>query len=180
MPNQSTERLFFALWPNDNVRQAINEATQPIIQTTDGKIIPFENWHITLAFLGDVNMPIKQCVQQIAATVQGSRFSLSLDQMGHWSKSRILWLGVQQAPDSLQNLVNNLQNGLLSCDYRPDSRPFQIHLTLMRKAGRVNTLPAIKPIIWLVEDFCLVRSNLEDGGARYEVIARWELLESNL
>ena len=174
-PEQSSERLFFALWPNDDVRQAIDATTQPIVQNVTGKIIPRANWHITLAFLGDINMFTKQCVQQVAATMQSSQFSLSLDHFGYWPKPHILWLGINQIPDSLQDLVNQLQNGLLSCDYRPESRPFKVHLTLMRKANRVRKFPVIKPISWSVKDFCLVRSNLEADGAFYEVVERWSL-----
>ena len=175
MSNNSIERLFFALWPDLNVRQAINQLSQPVMQGINGKIIPHENWHITLAFLGNVDMPTKQCMQQVAATVQGSRFSLSLDQLGYWPKPRILWIGTSQTPDALHNLVTNLTTVLQGCGYCPDTRPFQIHLTLMRKATRIKTLLPITPVAWSVEDFCLVRSVTDSNGARYEVIARWAL-----
>ncbi|MEN8214835.1 MAG: RNA 2',3'-cyclic phosphodiesterase [Pseudomonadota bacterium] len=175
MRNNSTERLFFALWPDDKVRQAINQQSQSITQGINGKIMPEENWHITLAFLGHVDMPTKQCMQQIAATVQASRFNLSLDQLGYWPKPRILWLGATQTPDALRDLVSNLTRGLQGCGYCPDARPFQVHLTLMRKATGVKTLPPPAPVAWSVEDFCLVRSITDYRGARYQVIARWAL-----
>lgn len=169
------ERLFFALWPNDDVRQSINQFSQPVLSEVNGKIIPFENWHITLAFLGEVDLSTKQCMQQIAEKVQGNRFSLSLDKLGYWPKPRIFWIGVSQIPEALQDLVNHLNASLVNCGYRPDTRPFQVHLTLMRKAVCIKKLPMITPIVWTVEDFCLVRSILEPSGARYEVIARWAL-----
>ena len=175
MPIQSTERLFFALWPDDDVRQAINQQSQPIIQNVNGKTTPLENWHITLAFLGDVDMPTKQCMQQVAGTVQGGHFSLSLDKLGYWPKPRILWLGASQTPDNLRDLVTNLNTNLSGCGYRPDTRPFQINLTLMRKANRIETLPSITPICWSVNDFCLVHSIFDSSGSRYEVVARWAL-----
>jgi 2'-5' RNA ligase len=173
--SNSTERLFFALWPKDNTRQAINQVSQPITQGIKGKIMPSENWHITLAFLGHIDMPTKQCMQQAAATVQGYRFSLSLDQLGYWPKPRIFWIGANQTPDALRDLVNNLSTDLQDCGYCPETRPFQVHLTLMRKATRIKTLPPITPVAWSVEDFCLVRSTTEPSGARYQVIARWAL-----
>jgi len=169
------ERLFFALCPDLNVRQAINQQTQAITQGIDGKIMPEENWHITLAFLGQVDKPTKQCMQQVAATVQGEGFKLSLDKLAYWSKPRILWLGAGETPGALVNLVNNLTMGLKDCGYSPDPRPFKLHLTLMRKAARANSLPPITPIVWSVEDFCLVRSTIDAHGARYRVIARWAL-----
>ncbi len=174
MSNHS-ERLFFALWPNSNVRLAINEQTQPIIQTINGKITPSENWHITLAFLGEIDKPAKACMQEVAAKVQGNRFTVSLEELGYWSKPRILWLGAKKIPDALADLVSHLTTDLQSCGYRPDTRPFRLHLTLMRKASQVKTLPLITPIKWAVEDFCLVRSVTQSGGASYEVIGRWLL-----
>lgn len=173
--NNSIERLFFALWPNNNVCQTINQFSQPELSEIKGKIIPFENWHITLAFLGEVDLPTKQCMQQVAGKIQGNRFSLSLDKLGYWPKPRIFWIGASQIPEALQDLVNHLNTGLVDCGYRPDTRPFQVHLTLMRKAVCIKKLPTITPIAWAVEDFCLVRSILEPSGARYEVIVRWAL-----
>lgn len=174
MSNNTTERLFLALWPNDNVRQAISQISQPITSGINSKIIPPENWHITLAFLGNIDMPTKQCMQQIAATMPDNRFSLFLDQLGYWPKPHILWLGASQTPDALLNLVTNITTDLPKCGYRPDTRPFQTHITLMRKV-HVKMLPPITPIRWSVEDFCLVRSITDTKGARYQVIDRWLL-----
>jgi 2'-5' RNA ligase len=175
MSNNPTERLFFALWLNEDVRQALTRLSQPITQKIHGKIILPENWHITLAFLGDVDKPTKQCMQQVAAIVQGSCFNLSLDKLDYWSKTRVLWLGVNQIPDNLQDLVTRLTMGLQDCGYHPETRPFQAHLTLMRKASKIKMLPPIIPITWMVEDFCLVRSTLNSSGAHYDVIERWQL-----
>ncbi len=169
------QRLFFALWPNDDLRQTINQLSQPITQNIQGKITPPENWHITLAFLGHIDMPTKQCMQQCAAKLQGSRFSLSLDQFGYWSKPGLLWLGPTQTPDALRDLVTNLTTNLQNCGYKPETPPFQAHLTLMRKAVLAKTLPPVTPITWSVEDFCLVHSITESSGARYQVIERWPL-----
>jgi len=170
-----TERLFFALWPNNTVRQAINELSQPITQDMKGKTVPLDNWHITLAFLGDIDEPTKQCMQQVAASIQGSRFNLSLDIVSYWPRPRVLWLGASETPLALQDLVTLMTTGLQDCGYRPETRPFQAHLTLMRKANPAKTYPTITPIAWAVEDFCLVRSTLERSSARYEVIGRWAL-----
>jgi len=173
MSHHPTERLFFALWPNSIIRQAINEQSHPVIQGIHGKIVPSENWHITLAFLGAVDQSMKDCIQQVATAIQIHPFTLSLDQLGYWSKSRILWLGASQTPEPLMELVNSFNTNLPHCGYCPEKRPFRVHLTLMRKASPVKTLLSITPIIWTVEDFCLIRSVIQPNGAIYEVIARW-------
>jgi 2'-5' RNA ligase len=56
-----------------------------------------------------------------------------------------------------------------------DTRPFNPHVTLVRKA-ECAPLPDSTPIIdWQVEDFVLVRSTLAPDGSRYETIGRWPL-----
>ncbi|MDM8560502.1 RNA 2',3'-cyclic phosphodiesterase [Candidatus Marithioploca araucensis] len=175
MSNNSTERLFFALWLNEDVRQALTKLSQPVTQNIQGKIIPPENWHITLAFLGEVDIPTKQCMQQVAASVQGRCFNLSLDKLSYWSRTGILWLGANQIPNTLQDLVTRLSTDLQDCGYHPETRPFKTHVTLMRRANKIKMLPPITPIRWTVEDFCLVRSTLNSSGAHYEVIERWLL-----
>ena len=175
MLNSVTERLFFALWPTESVRLDLNQLSQLVNQTPGmvGKIVSPVNWHITLAFLGNINVATKPCLEQAATTIKVQRFNLSLDQLGYWPKKHILWLGTSQMPATLAQLVTQLTTALSSCGYQPENRPFHAHITLMRKVNRIKNLPNITPITWSVEDFCLVRSTLATGGAHYEIIARW-------
>ena len=177
MLNSVTERLFFALWPTESVRLDLSQLSQVVTQTKGmvGKIISPPNWHITLAFLGDINVATKPCLEQAAATIKGQRFNLFLDQLGYWPNKRILWLGTSQTPATLAQFVTQLATTLSSCGYQPENRPFHAHITLMRKVNRINKLPSITPITWSVEDFCLVRSTLMAHGAHYEIVARWAL-----
>lgn len=175
MVNSITERLFFALWPTESVRLDLNQLSQVVTQTQGivGKIISPVNWHITLAFLGNVNIATKPCLEQAATTVTEQQFNLSLDQLGYWSNTHILWLGTSQTPAALTQLVTQLTAALSSCGYQPENRAFHAHITLMRKVNHIKKLPCITPIIWSIEDFCLVRSTLTTSGASYEVLARW-------
>lgn len=177
MLNSVTERLFFALWPTENVLLNMTQFSKMVIQTQGiaGKLILPINWHITLAFLGNIDVATKPCLEQAAATIKSQPFTLSLDQLGYWPKTQILWLGTSQTPATLTQLVTQLTAALSSCGYQPDNRPFRAHITLMRKVNRIKNLPSITPITWLVADFCLVRSRLNASGAHYEVIARWAL-----
>jgi 2'-5' RNA ligase len=170
------ERLFFALWPNDNIRQHLGNISQQVTPEASGKVVSIDNLHITLVFVGEVNPPTKQCLQEVATTVQGHHFTLTLDTLDYWPKNQVLWFGASQIPTALQTLVTDLNTGLPKCGYRPETRPYQAHLTLMRKAKLTKPLPTIPPFSWPVEDFCLVRSKTKPTGTQYEVIARWPLL----
>jgi 2'-5' RNA ligase len=175
--NNVAERLFFALWPDNNIREHLHRLSQQTTQGVSGRLIPADNLHVTLVFIGDVDKLTKQCMQRVAATVQSKRFSLSLDKLGYWKKPRIFWLGASEIPVALSTLVTQLATGLQGCGYHPESRPYQVHITFMRDAVSVIQLPTIVPLAWQVNDFCLVRSVTERGGARYHVIERWPLSE---
>ncbi len=175
MSEHHTERLFFALWPNKVVLSELKQLSQSITQGIVGKVVSLENLHITLAFIGNVDVTIKPCLQQAAATVQIQPFNLILDQIGYWPKTHILWLSTHHIPELLLHLVTQLTTALQDCGYHAQQRPFQPHVTLMRKASRFETVPIINPIRWSVQDFCLVRSTTLAKGAHYEILTRWDL-----
>ena len=170
----SQERLFFALWPDEQVRSHLTQISQQASQHLKGKLIPPENLHITLAFIGEI--ATQRCLRQVAEQVQGCPFSLFFDEMNYWSKNQIFWVGVHSLPLALNTLVEELSTRLQVCGYRRASRPYQVHVTLMRKAHPITrTLPSWEHFSWPVEEFCLVRSQLTTVGAHYEIIARWPL-----
>lgn len=171
------ERLFFAFWPDEITRQHLSQMSQQITVGMLGRVITTENLHITLAFIGEVSITTKQCLQQVAANLHSPCFSIHLDKLDYWPKRRILWLGVRQVPDTLSNLVTQLNTRLETCGYRPESRPYQAHVTLMRDVVLKENilLPAFTPLVWLVKDFCLMRSLLTNKGVQYQVVERWAL-----
>lgn len=177
----ATSRLFFALWPSETERQAVEQCQQQVQQrakTLRGRPVSPENLHITLVFLGELNTQQQRCVSQAASQVVAEPFSLQLNTLGYWQKPHILWLAPQTMPMPLLKLVGELNRHLrVNCQHIPERRPYQAHITLMRKA----TIPPVSlssfsiQITWTVEAFCLVRSKTSTDGAHYEVIERWPL-----
>lgn len=170
-----TERLFFALWPPVELQQAIYALGQQVANKIEGRPTPVANLHITLAFIGNVDSTTQLCSRKIAAEIKGSCFDLSLDKLGWWTKSGILWFGASQTPKFLSELVAQLNTRLQPCGYRPETRPYQAHITLFRDASVHSTLPPIPPVIWSVKNFCLLRSLFTQKGVQYQVIEQWPL-----
>ena len=56
------ERLFFALWPDDELRQTLKHHCKPLLRHSGGRPVALDNLHITLAFLGSVDSGQRQCV----------------------------------------------------------------------------------------------------------------------
>lgn len=176
-PGEPRQRLFLALWPDDDVRRRIAKLTAAC-RVSGGRPVPRANWHITLAFLGGQDSETRRCIEAVAAAVRAPAFELRLDRLGYWpAPGGILWLGASEVPEALGRLAAHLSDGISTCGVERDRRPFHAHLTLMRRVQRVVRLDPLAPLSWPVEEFVLCESVTDPGGARYRVLARWTLFE---
>lgn len=176
MIQSDTHRLFFALWPSEEVREQIAQAFKRAPQSSmNGRKVPPSNYHISLHFIGNVDSDMQQCLHRAAQSVMAEDFQLTLDRYGHFYKPRVFWLGCQQVPVALTNLQQQLGDALAACGYQTDSRPYAPHVTLMRKLLRPGELASITDIQWRAEEFVLVESKSTTEGVRYEVLERYPL-----
>jgi 2'-5' RNA ligase len=173
-PETKSQRLFFALWPPLELSRELYSVAGRALEG-EARRVPLENIHLTLAFLGSVKPPFRQCAEQVAAAIQSGSFTLTLEQIGCWPKPGIMWVGPRQTPETLSRLVRELNAGLVACGYVSEERTYAAHLTLARKLRRFNKNISIDPLVWDVRRFCLVQSHTHAEGARYEIIRSWEL-----
>lgn len=169
------ERLFFALWPESAVREHIACSSKPIVQVARGRAVPTENFHITLAFLGNVDARQRACIEEMAGAIDCPSFDVTLDRTGHWGRSRVLSLVPGSSPAPLNRLAEALQAGASACGLSLDSRAYRPHLTLMRKVAFAPEVSVVAPIHWPVSGFALLRSVPVPQGVRYEVLHTWRL-----
>jgi len=171
-----SERVFFALWPDETVRQQLSQLSQQVTQGISGRIIRPDNLHLTLVFIGSVDLQKRQCLETVASAIQAQRFTLVFDQLGYWRKPQIFWLGATHIPSALSTLVNQLTTELQVCGYHPESRPYKTHITLMRQVSALpQPLARIQPLSWSVEAFCLLRSQTSNQGVHYQLLKQWPL-----
>ena len=169
------ERLFFALWPDGRVREALAGLARQHHSRTGGRPVAPENLHLTLVFLGSVDRRARERLEQGAREVVGETFVLPLEHLGHWPRPRVLWSAPGESPAALLGLVRALRALSAHCGVEPETRPFSAHLTLARKVSRAPRTGPHPVIRWPVAGFCLVRSHTLPGGARYEVLRSWAL-----
>lgn len=168
------QRVFFALWPDAEVRAALAAVSRQHARGNGRPVVP-ENLHITLAFVGGVTAAQRACMQAAAASVMAPRFAVTLDRLGFWPRPKILWAGAGVMPPGLTELVTALNSALIPCGYQPGTRPFQVHVTLARKARRPPEVKQIPAIAWPAVAFCLVESVTGEHGSEYRVMGRWPL-----
>lgn len=168
-------RLFFALWPDEATRVALNQTGKWLHQHWGGRRMRADTLHLTLAFLGSTPVDQLDVLVACADAVQTSVFELVLDQVGYWRHNRIGWLGASETLSQHVELVAALNGALQAAGFPVDARPHVPHVTLLR-----NTLggemPTCAPVRWPIKDFVLVKSATESSGAQYEVIRRWPLV----
>jgi len=166
--------VFFALWPDDRVRDTLHREAQILHRNCGGRVMRRENVHLTLVFVGDVAVERLGELKSVAGTISGSSFELVLDRLGYWRHNRIVWASPATVPEALRELVSSLEGRLQQAGFEIDQRPYAPHITLLRDA-RAPGLPAPLHLDWPVGDFVLVESVPGPRGTDYVVRARCKL-----
>jgi len=169
----TTRRLFFALWPDDDTRWLIRKNTKHVLRHGEGQSVPEENLHLTLSFLGSVDVATQHCIEQFANTLDFEPCFLELDRLGFWPKPNVLWLGCSNKSDYLTKFVYELNKGLKECGIDVGDRLFTPHLTLMRKVNKSPQDTEIKTIPLKADHFVLVESKTLPQGVQYQVLRIW-------
>jgi len=169
--NKKTKRLFFALWPDDKIRQRISQVFISSAQyKKDGRPFKTQNLHLTLHFLGDVSLEKYECMLAAAESVEFESFDLRLDYFDFFKKPRVFWMGASEVPTELLQLYNRLGEQLSICEYQIEARAFTPHVTLMRKINRFDIQDKPQPVNWHVSQFALVESLPVRGGVVYKPV----------
>lgn len=177
MPDKSlSQRLFFALWPDDVQRRELAHWVEALGLVSLGRPVVAQNLHLTLIFLGQTEPRRQTCYQSVAARIESPGFSLIFDRLSFFRRTNVVWAGANCVPPTVQNLHRQLRDGLVACGYRPESRAFTPHLTLLRKVKSRPRLASPPPFTWSFTQFCLIASRLSSSGASYEVLNRYPLL----
>jgi 2'-5' RNA ligase len=170
-PPEKPLRLFYALWPDEATREAL----QALQMQVHGRRTRVGNLHATLAFLGEQPSAHLSLLEDILATLPHDPITLQIDRIGYFKRKRIVWVGSHAVPDTLIKLQESLAQALtqyrIEFDHRLDFTP---HITLARDAEPPSDRP-FEPFIWELKQVVLVRSSQEGGRLDYKVLASLHL-----
>ena len=177
-------RLFVAIDVSDEVRRAIADAIVPL---RDGfphaRWVPEENWHVTVKFLGRTYPRlvgwVHECVEEVVSTLEP--FDTGVTELGSFPsprRARVLWAGLDDGDGRMADIALAL-DAALSEGFKPETRPFQPHLTVARSDPALR-LPeafatAIEPVAFEVDRVTLFRSHVRRPAAWYEPLATFLL-----
>lgn len=163
-------RLFFALYPDDDVRNRFIDLIQ---QTPDTHCVSAQNLHLTLHFIGQTDA--EDCLIEQVENIRCKPFSMMIDQYGYFNRAKVLWVGPKQYPDELTELARNCAISSAKCGYRNQEKIFTPHVSLIRKINDKPELQHLEPFQWTVHSFCLMVSESDQAGVHYRVVREFSM-----
>lgn len=172
------QRLFLAIEPP---RSLATPLLARLTEHPDGvRVVPVEQFHLTLHFLGDQPATVRDHLCEELATVNWQPFRLSLGGPAVFpprGRPRGLWLTV--APSApLSQLHSQTAAVLVRCGLAPEPRPFTPHLTLARFrhhppqswTDQILASWTATPEPFSVTAFHLVASNRQPTGSQHQML----------
>lgn len=129
-------RLFLGIRFNNEIKFKINEVEE-IVKTKiiSGSLVPLENHHITIHFLGSIEEDKVEKLKEIldAAASKIKPFDLQFDNLGMFKKRKgnIIWLGIK-FNEELQKCYAILKDLLLANGFNTEVMLYTPHITLIR------------------------------------------------
>lgn len=187
----ATVRAFIALAPPDRAKEELARELRPAYDThPDMRWNRIEDWHITLAFLGEVPVGTVSLLRSPLAGLAAEHGPprLALGGSGTFDE-RVVWSGIEGDLDELRQLAAAVRGVAKECGVVLEDRPLRPHLTLARArrgdgssaAEIAERLAGFTGCRWSAERLHLVGSNAGRGGGpvRYRDIEAWVLGEGN-
>jgi len=143
-----------------------------------------EDWHITLAFLGELPVTAVPVLRPVLAQLAASRPPLRRGRNGggHFDE-RLPWSGIEGELEGLHRLTEEVRSSARACGVAFRERPLLPHLTLARarRGEQSSILSAAAGLAdfvgrpWQAERLHLVGSNIGRGPGviRYRDIEAW-------
>ncbi len=131
-------RAFLAIELSERLKSEAQSFLESIQNELTGfRLIPPQNWHLTLHFFGSVELhQLEKVTPQLFDTLSNVKpFSISLAGFGAFPnarKPRIIWIGTGGEIQSLSELKNKLDHTLQKARFEIESRPYHPHITIAR------------------------------------------------
>lgn len=172
-------RIFVGITPTVDLRAGLAHS----ISTLDipGKITPVENWHFTLAFIGDVDeVSLDRLMGELDQADLGRPFSVSLEGLGAFpnaERATVAWVGLSDGADRMSELADVVAEAIEQVGLRTEDRPFVPHISLSRirpplDIRRLVESASVPRLKMEVSELTVYESHLGEGRPRYEVVDR--------
>ena len=180
-----TMRLFAAVRPPEPVLANLDAFVEPRRDADPAlRWVVRENWHLTLAFFGDVPHDRVEPLQEALRAVRGEPFRLTLDGSGAFpdpAAGRVLFHAATVGSDDLNALRRRVRTAADRVGVPSDNAKHRPHLTLARRRRPgdltrwLRIVDSFVPQTFEVRSFVLLHSELRPSGASYRVLDEFGL-----
>ncbi len=177
-------RAFFGLPIPEAQRQLLETfITECAALAPEFRWTPPANLHLTMRFLGNVELTIAEAIADQLERNRLKGFELQLGEVGSFKRRRlasVVWLGTRSGADDLAKLAAIVDAESVRAGLEPEARRFNAHLTIARARARngavLPDLPAPPTLAsWRADELILYRSHLGRVGSVYEPLRRIRL-----
>lgn len=179
-PVRTTDRLFFALFPDPDTAGQIAELAAQLRgrHGLTGRPLSPERFHITLTHLGDYEgLPadLVAKARQAGDRVTAPAFRPHFDRAGSFSGrsgNRPFVLQSSESETPVTAFQRILAQAMMGTGLGRKAGPYSPHVTLLYDDAMIATHP-VEPVAWTAGEFVLVHSLL--GQTKHVILDRWPL-----
>ncbi len=127
---------------NDSVLNRLAAAQKMLIQTNaDLKLVEPKNIHVTVRFLGAINLEMVEKVYDTMKNIKFTPFNIQLSGMGVFptmNYPRVVWAGITDGANQLKSIFEQLEPQIHDLGFTPEPNGFSPHLTIARVRSGAN------------------------------------------
>ncbi|OYT26629.1 MAG: RNA 2',3'-cyclic phosphodiesterase [Candidatus Altiarchaeales archaeon ex4484_96] len=181
------KRLFIALPLPYGFHDTLSGLQDKIRHLGKMKLVEPDNVHLTLKFLGNVEVDkIPDIEKALAPIREYKKFELRVYGLGAFpnnKRPRVIWLGVEKGVDEIASIHEKISSEMIKVGFTADKR-FHPHYTLARVKYLNNKLGLREILVknreqvfgeYTVERITLMESHLSPKGPAYTVLGDFRL-----
>ena len=169
-------RLFIAIRAPQEIHAQIAQAAAHLHERMGVRVLPPENWHLTLRFIGDVDEPTAKKIGDALSAVKFSPFSVRLYGAGAYPNThfpRAIYIGGESK--GAEELAAKIEAALSSFNLQKEK--FSVHLTVARSRGAGDIDDFLKNTgdvgQFDARSFVLMKSARLPQGAAYDAVREY-------
>jgi 2'-5' RNA ligase len=181
-------RLFVALMPPKEALSKMADAAAPLKDALGVKLLPPDNWHLTLKFIGYSDEAKEKEIAAALSSVEFPPFTVRLFGAGAYPSKdypRAIWIGGES--HGATELAGRIEDALEGVGIPREGKKFSTHITVARSksAGDIEDFlkknGAMEPAGVAPHEICsfearsfsLVESKLLPQGSSYKVLREY-------
>lgn len=145
-------RAFIAMELNEDVKNKIMEFENRLKECkSEMKLVERENLHITIKFLGEINIKLLENIYEEIGKIKEEKFTISVKGVGVFPNERfirVIWIGVKEGKEKILKIQKEVDDKLAKLGFAKE-KDFVPHITV----ARVKTTSNRGEILKILEEF---------------------------